>query len=185
MNSCAFPWSETARRLLTAHCHRLRDFFSGLARGLRDRLAAAAGEAVAAVLRALLEGTEAPYRPSASPVYRDREVRSWRDEVEDAWEEEPSEVYVTEPREVPAGPPSRWRPTLAAALHTAAWWLRRPPAGLPGKFAVIASIAAGLAAVAGVTPSAALALAGSALGLIALAEAAHDGVDALYESTLP
>lgn len=42
-------------------------------RGLRDRLAAAAGEAVAGVLRTVLDDAEGRYRPSQSPVYRDRE----------------------------------------------------------------------------------------------------------------
>src|SRR5271166_738970 len=109
MMASAFPWTATARRLLAAHLERLRDFFGGLGRGLRERLVLAAGEAVAAVLRSLLD--DGP----PSPFHGEHEMTSWRDEVEAASPDEPPEVYPVEPEETPACPPSTWRPTLAAA----------------------------------------------------------------------
>jgi hypothetical protein len=72
----SLPWAATARRLLASQLDRLSDFLGSLARGLRDRLAGAAGEAVAAVLRALLEDAEEPYRPPLPRWYPDREVPS-------------------------------------------------------------------------------------------------------------
>jgi hypothetical protein len=181
VNGSVFPWSATARRLLARHLHRLRDFFSNLARGLRDRLAAAAGEAVTAVFRTLLENAEVPYRPSR---YYDPDVPSWRYEAEESWRDDPAEEYAAEPPEQ-SPPPSRWRPTLAAALQATAWWLRQPAAGMPGKLAVAASLAAGLATWAGMPIAGALALAGTVPGLIVLADAARDGVEALSQQTMP
>jgi hypothetical protein len=143
-------WTATARGLLANQLDRLRDFLTGLGRGLRDRLAGAAGEAVAAVLRALLEDAETPYRPPPRRWYPERETPSWRDEVEDTWRDEPEEYYAAAPVEVPANPGTGWRPTLAAALQLASWWLRRPVEGLPGRAALAAGIAAGVATLAGV-----------------------------------
>ena len=179
-----FPWLPAAatRRLLALHLQRLRDFFGHLARGLRDRLASAAGEAIAAVVRTLLEGSEMPYRPTS---YAAREIPSWREEVEESWQEDWPETYPSESAETPAQPASRWRPTLAAALQAVAWWLRQPVAGLPATLAMATSIAASVAAAAGMPVAAGLALAGTVPGLIALADAAREGVETLAQQALP
>jgi hypothetical protein len=183
VNRSVFPWSAAARRMLTLHLQRLGNFFSNLARGLRERLAAAAGEAVTAVFRALLDSAEVPYR---TPGYYDPDVPSWRYEAEESWRDDPAEEYDSEvPEHSPPQPHGRWRPTLAAALQATAWWLRQPTAGVPGKLAVAASLAAGLATWAGMPVAGVLALAGTVPGLIVLADAARDGVEALSQQTIP
>jgi hypothetical protein len=175
-------WTVTARRVLASQLDRLRVFLEGVGRGLRDRLAGAIGEAVAAVLRALLEVGEEGYPVSPQHWYPPREPPSWRDEVEDAWRDEPEPYYPTQPAETPSEGSTSWRPKLAAALQLASWWLRRPVDGLPRRVAVAAGVATGLASLAGVPLSAAAALVGSAMGLMALADAARDGVHALMRA---
>src|ERR1700722_4298480 len=125
-------WVPSIRRLLAGQLDRLREFLSGWANCLRDRLAGAAGETVTSVLRALLDDpsnadTDSTptrrYPEWGTPSWRDpygvpREVQpSWRDGDENGWEDEPEEFVPVPAEEAPNKNGSRWRPTLAAALQ--------------------------------------------------------------------
>jgi hypothetical protein len=195
-------WVKTARRLLAGQLDRLRDFLGSWGRCLRDRLAGAAGEAVTGVFRALLEvpaGVDS--RPSQArrypqweaPSWRDPYGRpteepdrpSWRDADEDRWQDEPEESDPVALEEVPTTTGSRWRPTLAAALQALAWWLRQPAGELPARAAIAAGLAGCLALTAGVPLAGVAALTGSALGLLALTDAARNSAAALAAAASP
>jgi hypothetical protein len=185
MNRFSWSWPRSLRQLVRLHLQRLQDFFVHLGQGLRDRLAAAAGEAVAGIFRALLEANELPYQPDGWHRYHERETPSWRDEIEESWREDYREVHVECESTARAAEQSRWRRSLAAAFQAASWWLRAPATGLPTKLAIAASLAASLAAAAGVPLTTALALASAIPGLIALADAARDSVAVLARQELP
>ncbi len=87
---------------------------------LRGHLASAAGEAVAAVLRPLLEDPELPYR-SAVRAYPEWHEPSRRKVDENRWDEVPEDYDSPEPAVAAERPTARWRPALAAALHALAW----------------------------------------------------------------
>jgi hypothetical protein len=195
-------WMTTARRLLAGHLDRLREFLGSWGRCLRERLAGAAGEAVTGVLRALLEDpSDAGSRPIlprhysewGTPSWRDPQGRpteeqdqpSWRNADEDRWEDERSESVPTVAEEFPTTTGSRWRPTLAAALQALAWWLRRPTEELPARASLAAGITAGLALIAGWPLAGVAALSSSALGLLALTDAARNSAAALAAATSP
>ena len=195
-------WMTTARRLLAGQLERLREFLGSWGRCLRDRLAGAAGEAVTGVFQALLDvpaGVDS--RPSQARRYPDWEAPSWRDPYgrptedpdrpswrdadEDRWQDEPEASAPVEEEEIATTTVSRWRPTLAAALQAVAWWLRQPAGELPARSLVAAGLAGCLALTAGVPLGGVAALTGSALGLLALTDAARNSAAALAAAASP
>ena len=192
--SISWPRAGPARRLLAEQAVRLRGLLAELARRLREGVATATGNAVAALLRGLLGPQEEPYYATRRPGPGWRSS-SWQDDPEydaDAWPGtspyEEGRGWRAEREESADGlpvPGERWRQALAVAAQAALWWLRRP-----GVHPVLAtagvSLAAGAAAyLAAPLVAGAVALAGSALGLVALADAARAAAEAVLWAVRP
>jgi hypothetical protein len=183
-------WMEPVRRLLAGPLARLRVSLDGLAKWLRDNIASAAGEGVSAILRALLGQSQSQPRPYTDP-YRQERYDTWNRYGDREWpDEEPlDECAEAVPRAAPAPPPVKkaWRlETLLVTVQAACWWLRRQPGKAPGLTALSIGLVTAVAACAGAPLIAALAaLIGSALGLVALADAARTSATALAEAVEP
>jgi hypothetical protein len=154
------PWPPCVRRVLADQAASLCEALATLARGLRQRLAAAAKEAVRVVVDILLDP------PRRHPTWREpaswnRDERSWNESEYDPWQDEPEEPLSEENREEEPKQLPRWRLAFAAALEATVIWLRRQRGRLPFVAAVTASVAAlsgtplvaALAALAGATCS--------------------------------
>jgi hypothetical protein len=172
-----FAWTRPARRLIASQFLRLRESVGQLARGLRDRIASAAGEAIAVLIRVLLDRPEGPF-PSAPPRRSPGGEPSWNEDLDrDPEWDEPVNPFEYEapppapPAQCPAPAPARWRQALTVGVETILWWLRRQPGRFPGLTALVITLGTGAAAYAGAPLVAALvALAGSAMSLVTLAD---------------
>jgi len=110
------------------------------------------------------------------PYDRDPYARDPYEPDPDDADDEPAHRYADEEDDSPSAArrPGAWARAVAAGCQAAAWWLRRHP----GPFALVAAagigVAAGVATLAG-SPlvAGASAVAASALGLLALADAAR------------
>ncbi len=182
MSPVLLPWMRLARRLLGEPLDRLRDYLAGLGHRLRELLAETAGEVVAAILRALLEDIRLSPGPARTQTSRDWEAPCWPDEEDESRGDQPEECSRPELVHVSVGEARRWGPLLTAGLQALAWWLLLPRCTLPARAALSAGLAGGLALAAGVPLAPLAVLTGSALGLVALADAAGQSVDVLAQA---
>jgi hypothetical protein len=212
MPSLTSPFRRVGR-LVADQIGRLHGSLEHLAGEVRAAIARAVGqatgEAAREALRVILDGP--PERPGYGDRSDDREggwgqsrrptwptTRPYDPYGRDPYERDPDDDLDEEhqrryagdeddpPTDQPAAPrrQGRWSRAVAAGCQAAAWWLRRHP----GPFALVAAAGIGLAAgvvtlvssplVAGATAAAA-----SALGLLALADAACSASD-LTDQTL-
>jgi hypothetical protein len=203
--SRAKSWAARAARSLSAHLDQLRETLERLHGRLREAVAEAVSGSTAvavkdAVLAALLAHDVAPayerppYRPYEQSRYRDdpywpnREENphrpTWQRHPDDEGRYEPEERIDEGEHSTEASPDSvgrRWGRAIVLGCQAAAWWLRRKD---NGRYAALTAI--GVGAAAGVTAfyfgpliAAAAALAGSTLGLAAMADAARSGATTL------
>jgi hypothetical protein len=202
-------WAAKAARSLSAHLDRLRDTLERLHGRLREAVAEAisgstAGAVKDVVLAAMLAPEAEPtyaspnYGSSSRPYdqHRYRDGPYWdEDPHRPSWDRDPYEddphPYDREetndptPERTPTQSPSTSTGRIGQAIimgcQAAAWWLRRKSVG---RYAAITAI--GVGAVTGVTAfyfgpfvAAAAALAGSTLGLTAMADAMRRGAAVL------
>jgi hypothetical protein len=180
--------SAAGGRLLTRHLHRLCQSLEALAGRVRAAVAETLSNCVSGAVREAVEAAlsgspEPPGRapsPYPAPTSALRSSTWWHDPDRPEWEDgdpydEPQEEYgAPGPGARAEGTPlpsPRWRSALAAGLQAAAFWLRRwPAARLPWPWAIGLGVVAGAAVYLGGPPVAlGVGLAGSALGLAALA----------------
>ena len=153
--------SRPLRRRLLERLERLHQALAGLARRLREAVAALAGEhagaavrdAVAAALGHAAPAPPAPEQPRYSrPSYHDPypydpgDAPYRGEDPNDFWDEPPP---APEPPPPPAEarPASRRWPLLPAALQALGWWARSRPARAPIRTALGLGALAALAAV--------------------------------------
>jgi hypothetical protein len=170
------PWPWSVRRVLADQAGMLCEALATLARTLRQRLAAAAKEAVRVVVEILLDPPRRRGPPYPQPSWRDPagwndDERAWRETDPDPWAddlEEPAREYRDDERDAAAPKrPSRWRVAFAAALEATVIWLRRQKSRLP----IFTVLAATVAALSGTPLVAALAaLAGTTCSLLVTVE---------------
>jgi hypothetical protein len=191
-------------RVLTGHVRRLRATLAGLAGQVRAAIARVIGQATGAAVRdaigVILDGP--PARPGADEAPREREGLwgqphrpRWPgpsygvDDLDDEPERYPEPDYNRsddELTESPAPTPpntSAWSRAVATGCQAASWWLRRHPGPLSLLAATAVGMAAGVTALVGgpfVTASSAMAV--SALGILALADAARSAADLVAET---
>jgi hypothetical protein len=191
-------------RVLTGHVRRLRDALTGLAGQVRAAVARvigqATGEAVRDALGVILDGpparqvTDEPPREREGLWGQPRRPR-WpgppyeADDLDDEPERYRESAYGRGDDELPAPTTSApscanaWSRAVATGCQAASWWLRR----YPGRFSLLAAaaigVAAGLTALVG-SPfvTAGSAVAASALGILALADAARSAADLVAET---
>jgi len=188
-----------AGRLVTDQARRLHVALESLAAEVRAAIARAVGkatgEAVREALRVILDGP--PGRlpddrpPDRERVWGEPARRSWPTTSYDPYAQDPYNRDPDDPEEdtaygyVPADAEASegsaeamragaWSRAVATGCQAASWWLRRHP----GQFSLIAAAAIGVAAgvcslVGGKFVAASSAVAASALGILALADAAR------------
>ena len=200
MNRSLRRAARTAR-ILAGHVGRLRDTLDLLRERLREAVARAVGQAAAGAAQDAVESllVESPsasgppadpyYRPSPGGWYdpdRDRSP-SWDDDRHDSYRRDPDDDFEEGPPgrdESPAPAQSagrRWGLALAVGCQAAAWQLRRSVGRLAALKALGVGLASTLAAyVAGPVLVASAGLAGSALALAALSDAARGWAAALF-----
>src|SRR5262245_7031854 len=159
--------TRALRRRLLERLERLHQALAGLARRLREAVAALAGEHAGAAVRdaiaaALGHAAPAPPAPEPSrygrPSYHDpypydpgeatyRGEDSYREEDPDDFWGEPPPASDPPPPPAEARPASRRWPLLPAALQALGWWVRSRPARAPIRAALGLGAVAALAAV--------------------------------------
>ena len=187
--------TRALRRRLLERLERLHRALAGLARRLREAVAALAGEHAGAAVRdavAAALGNDAPAPPAPEPrrygrpSYHDpypyepgeatyRGDASYRGEdPNDFWGEPPPAPESPPPPPAEDRPASRRWPLLPAALQALGWWVRSRPARAPIRAALGLGALAALAAVA-VGPLAGLLVvaAGAALVLPGMISQGH------------
>src|SRR5262245_40295941 len=187
--------TRALRRRLLERLERLHWALAGLARRLREAVAALAGEHAGAAVRdavAAALGNDAPAPPAPEPrrygrpSYHDpypyepgeatyRGDASYRGEdPNDFWGEPPPAPESPPPPPAEDRPASRRWPLLPAALQALGWWVRSRPARAPIRAALGLGALAALAAVA-VGPLAGLLVvaAGAALVLPGMISQGH------------
>ncbi len=198
------PPAGLTRNLLADHLTRLTDTLERLDERLREGIAGAVGQTVAAAIREALlmllaQDAGIPRCPSRYPerasawddrdqrMYADdpKDERSWWDEQEDPrWptdRENPERLAhqadaPTEPR------PRRWVSALAAGWQAASLWLRKPPR----RFHVLTALGVGLAVaavglIAGPMAGAGLGVVSTSVGLLAMSTSARTGAARLAD----
>jgi hypothetical protein len=194
-------------RLVAGQVARLHAALERLAAEVRAAIARAVGqatgEAAREALRVILDGP--PDRPGRDDRFDDQDgnwaqprrpswpaSRSYDPYVRDPYERDPDNDldearrhdFADADQEPPAGGPAtaqrqgHWSRAVAAGCQAAAWWLRRHP----GPFALVAAAGVGVAAgvatlVSSPLVAGAAAAAASALGLLALADAARSATE--------
>ena len=180
-----------ARRFLEGRLRQLSSRLEQLGGLLRERIAAAIGQTVAETVREAVRAALADRdAPATSPPQREPDL-AWdypagptHNEGYDTaefdglgWESLPSPAPPAPPP-LPSRP--RWQQGLWLGLQAAAWWLRTRPCRRPVTTALGVGAAVGLAgALAGTTAAILVGCAGTALALVALADAARDAVGGL------
>jgi hypothetical protein len=184
---------DAGGRSLARHLDRLRHTLDTLGQRLRDALAHAVGQAVAGAVQeavhVVLANRPSPARPVPFDRPRAPPALSWEEPAEPPWPDEADgraqEDWGDEPLPQPASSPRQPQPrsfgrALLVGCETAAWWLRRQAGRGTAWAALGLGLAAAVAVLAGGPLAAAgLGLAGTALGLLGLADAARAGVAAL------
>jgi hypothetical protein len=181
---------------LARHLTRLSETLETIGERLREAVSAAVGDTVSGIVRetvrALLADqpfvstSSGTYSPSpgqrrplcARPDYPDDEP--WFDDPDGYRSDDYYEEAPPAPRADATPTPSRVPRAFAVGIHTTLCWLRCRI----GRFPVLTVISVGLLAVAatfwgGPLAAAAVGLAGSAFGLLSLAEGVQDGAEAL------
>jgi hypothetical protein len=206
MPSLTSPFRRVGR-LLADQAGRLHAALERLAGEVRAAIARAVGqatgEAAREALRVILDGpperpggydraeerdggwgmTRRPTWPLSNPYEpypRDRYERDPDDDLEEERRRRYEDADQESPADTPADTrrPGRWPRAVAAGCQAAAWWLRRHP----GPFALLAAAGIGIAACVATLASSPLvagasAAVASALGLLALADAARSASD--------
>ena len=195
-------WAAKAARILAGHVGRLRDTLDLLRERLREAVARAVGQAAAGAaqdaVESLLAESPSPSVPPADPYYArpssggwydpDRHrPPSWDDDPDDPYRRQEDDGYEERPLDGGDSPPPvqspgrRWGLALAVGCQAAAWQLRRGVGRLAALKALGLGLASALAAyVAGPVLLASAGLAGSALALAALSDAARSWAAALF-----
>jgi hypothetical protein len=184
---------NASRRSLARHLDRLRHTLDTLGQRLHDALAHAVGQAVAGAVQeavhVVLANQPSPARPVPGDRTRDPPALRWHEPQEPPWPAEADEWMEGEEyaeratQAAPGSEPPQSRGVGRALLvgcETAAWWLRRQAGRGTAWVALGLGLAAAVAVLAGgPVVAAGLGLAGTALGLLGLADAAWAGVAAL------
>jgi hypothetical protein len=180
-------WTRYARRFLAERILRLRETLEKLAYRIRDSIAATIGDAVAGILRALLD----EHSPETVPRH-DSRYDPWSDPRDSYWEEDIEEFDRDEERSAPPADAeatphrSRWTAALTAAVEAIFWWLRRPPGPFPMATALGLGAVSGVIAYLGAPAvSMVVALAGSALSLVSLVDHTANEAEALAQAVKP
>jgi len=208
MCSLTSPFRRVGR-VLADHARRLQSTLESLASQVRAAIARiigqATGDAVRDAVSVILDGP--PAQP-ARDEFREERERPWSSQRRPSWpnstydryapdpygrdpdEIEPERHYVPPEEEGhqqrSAGPeqPGRWSHAVATGCQAAGWWLKRHP----GRCSVIAAIGVGVAAgvaalFGGPLVAGGSALAASALGILALTNAACSAASFAAEAT--
>jgi hypothetical protein len=176
---------------LGAHLERLRLLLDGLGARLRDGVARAVGQTVAAAVQ---ETVDRMLDEEAGGLDRSDYPRGWYDEetlTNGRYDREPFDPDYDpyEDRREPAPfeeeslpvAPSRWGRVLALGCQAAVWWLRRQRPRFPVAAAVGVGLASAVAVYAGgPVLLAGVGVGGSALSLALLADSVREGAAALY-----
>jgi hypothetical protein len=178
------PWSRRVARSLAARLDRLRATFDHFYQQLRDALAQSIARAVADAVRDAvydLLDTSPPRYTAPSWRERQEEDPGW-EEDRDPWDDGPRpwhnsrDSYDDETDEPPSDEPSdqQLRRAALAGLEAAAWWLRLRK----GRRVLLGAVALGglaffLSYLGGPVIGAAVAVAVSAAGLLALLRGAR------------
>jgi hypothetical protein len=176
--------------MLAHYLDRLRHTLDTLSERLREAISTAVGETVAGVARetmradlAELAPVMASYEQFFHPSHSSQPLWMRPEELEEEpWFDDPSvEEDIPPPRAIDSNRrSSRWPPSIAIGLHTTLWWLRRRV----GKFPVMTAVSVGLLTAmatyaGGPLAAAAVGLAGSALGLLSIADTVRAVADGL------
>jgi hypothetical protein len=211
MPSLRSPFRRVGR-VLADHARRLQSALESLANQVRAAIARIIGQATGDAMRdavtVILDGP--PARPAGDDVREERE-RPWNSPRRSSWPNSAYDPYAPDPygrdsderypepergytppeeddphQERSAGPeqPGRWSQAVATGCQAAGWWLKRHPGRLSVIAAVGVGVAAGFAALFGgplvVSGSA---LAASALGILALTNAARSAASFAADAT--
>jgi len=198
------PPAGLNRKLLADHLSRLTETMEHLDERLREGIASAVGQTIAAAIREALlvllsDGAGAPQFPnrhhSRASTWEDRDRLSYPDEQEAErywWEEQEDPRWpadrtaqdrLSQQEPVPAeAKPRRWISALSAGWQAATWWLRKPPR----RFQVLTAVGVGLAVaavalVAGPFAGASLGVVGTSVGLLAMSTSARSGAARLAD----
>jgi hypothetical protein len=181
-----FNWLSQARRFLTDRILRLRETLEKLAYRLRDGIAATVGDAVAGIIRALLDETDRASVPGQNHRYDDwdeHEELPWDDNLEEYPGQEPR--MSPAPEQTPSSRRPRWPQAIAFALQASTWLMPRSTQSPVATTLGIAALS-GVVAYAGAPAiSILVALAGSAISLVSLVDHAATEAEALAEAVNP
>ena len=192
-------WAAKTARMLAGHVARLKDTLDLIRERLREAVARAVGQAAAGAAQEAVESllTTSPTEsiPPVDPYYARPSSGGWYDHdrhPSQSWDDDPDDPYRRrqdddfEETSSAGGPSSssagrRWGLALAVGCQAAAWQLRRSVGRLAALKALGLGVASTLAAyVAGPVLLASAGLAGSALALAALSDAARGWAAALF-----
>jgi hypothetical protein len=186
--------------LLARHLTRLSETLETIGERLREAVSAAVGETVAGIVRetirsvlagrpTVLTSSETYYSPPGQrrtswtrPDYTDDD--SWFDDPDGYPPDDYNEAAPPAPRTNTTSAPSRLPRSIAVGFHTTLCWLRCRI----GRFPVLTAISVGLLTTlatytGGPLAAAVVGLAGSAFGLLSLAESVRTSAETLAAFT--
>jgi hypothetical protein len=182
--------------LLARHLTRLSETLETISERLREAVSAAVGEAVAGIVRETIRSVLADrptvltsserYAPSPGqrrPLWtrpHEMDEEPWFDDPDGYPPDDYNEAAPPAPRDDTTSAPSRLTRSIAVGFQTTLCWLR----GRVGRFPVLTAISVGLLTalatyLGGPLAAAAVGLAGSAFGLLSLAEWVRTSADTL------
>jgi hypothetical protein len=211
MRSLTSPFRRVGR-VLADHTRRLQSSLESLASQVRAAIARivgqATGDAMRDALSVILDGP--PAQPTRDEYLEDRE-RPWNPPRRPSWPNSTYDPYARDPydrddderfpeperrcspaeeneahlqRAPGSEQPGRWSRALATGCQAAGWWLKRHPGRLSLLAAVGVGVAAGIAALfGGPYVAGGSALAASALGILALTDAARSAASFAADAT--
>ena len=211
MRSLTSPFRRVGR-VLAGHARRLQSALESLAGQVRAAIARIVGQATGEAMRdavaAILDGP--PVQPTRDEFREERE-RPWSSQRRPSWPNSTYDPYAPDPytrdpdeeypdperRYVPPDddeshqrrssgpePPGRWSQAVATGCQAAGWWLKRRPGRWSVITAVGVGVAAGIAALfGGPLVAGGSALAASALGILALTNAARSAANFAADAT--
>ena len=211
MRSLTSPFRRVGR-VLTDHARRLQSSLESLAGQVRAAIARIVGQATGDAMRdavaVILDGT--PARPAREELREERE-RPWTSQRRPAWPNSAYDPYAQDPygrdpdeqypeserhysppeedespQQGSTGPeqPGRWSQAVATGCQAAGWWLKRHPGRCSVLAAIGVGVAAGVAALfGGPLVAGGSALAATALGILALTDAARSAASFAADAT--
>jgi hypothetical protein len=211
MRSLKSPFRRVGQ-VLADHARRLQSALESLASQVRAAIARIVGQATGDAMRdAVGVIHDAPPARPTHDDYREERDRPWSSQRRPSWPNssydpyardpydrddderysEPERGYIPSEEDEPhhersVGPeqPGRWSHAVATGCQAAGWWLKRHPGRLSVIAAVGVGVAAGVAALfGGHYVAGGSALAASALGILALTDAARSAASFAADAT--